>query len=254
MLTNTPFLLTSSDRERACLLLHGLGGGVYEMQLLGQHLWESGFTVQGILYPGHDQPCERMPRSTWQEWYGHVQESYEKLQQTYAQVTVVGFSTGCLLALHLAAHYPVDRVVLLCPYLLIRRQWFYLLPLEAYLFSIGWLLEDVPRWRLPLTDPIMHELALKAAFFRSFNLSAVRSAIELIALVKTELSSITQPTLIIQSKKDTVVDPSGAAYLYHHLPTPQKQLIWLQNSDHIIPLDQERAQVFALVRQFLNPA
>lgn len=194
MLVNTPFFLTGSGSgDRACLLLHGLGGGVYEMQLLGEYLHRMGMTVQAIAYPGHDRPAAKMPASSWQQWYGHIQNCYQQLAQTYDQIDLIGFSTGCPLALHLAATYPIQRLVLLAPYLLIRRQWYYLLPLEAYICSIGHLMTDVPRFRLPISDPKLRRLAEEIVFFRTFNLSAVRSAMSLIQQVKPKLPQIQTP-------------------------------------------------------------
>lgn len=251
MLRNQPFLFTGG--QQACLLLHGLGSGVYEMQLLGQHLHQQGLTVQGIHYPGHDKPVSgRMPASTWQQWYGHVLDVYQQLAQKHTSVCVIGFSTGCLLGLHLAASYFVDKLVLLCPFLALKYEWYYLFPLETYLFSIGWLVDEVPRLRLPIQDPIMRQAAKQVEFFQTFNLAAVRSAVELIDQVKTELPQVGVPTLIMQSRKDTIIDPSGAEWIYQHLGSSTKQLYWLEESDHIIPLDLERHVVFTQVGEFLT--
>jgi carboxylesterase len=251
MLSNQPFLLPA-DSDHACLLLHGLGGGVYEMQLLGYALHQQGLAVQSILYPGHDLPIKTMPASTWQQWYAHILESYHRLSQTYTQISVVGFSTGATLALHLAAAHPLHRLILLSPYLLIRRRWYYLLPPEAYLFSIGHWIDSVPRRQLPIRDPAMQAAAMQASFFQTFNLAAVRSASALIEQVKQEVPYIQVPTLIMQSVADTVVDPTGAAWLDQHLGSSSKKLHWLKISDHVISLDLEREQVFAEVAGFLS--
>lgn len=221
------------------------------MQLLGEFLHQQGWTVQGIAYPGHDRIEPKMPASTWSQWYGHILDTYQKLCQTYAQVSVVGFSTGCPLALHLASQHPVDKLVLLSPYLLIRRQWYFLVPVENYIQALGWLITDVPRLRLPIFDPEMHRQAMEIVFYQTFSILAVKSAMELIELVKPKLPALQNPTLIIQSTKDTIVDPSGAEYLYTHLGSTQKQIIRLSNSDHVLPLDFEREPVFKAVGEFL---
>ncbi|WP_315861878.1 alpha/beta fold hydrolase [Candidatus Cyanaurora vandensis] len=248
--SNEPFFLSGSDH--ACLLLHGLGGGAYEFSLLGQALHQQGLTVQAILYPGHDLALPRMPDSTWQAWYGHVQDTFDQLQQCHSTVTVVGFSTGCPLALHLAAQRPVAKLVLLAPYIArLYRPWYVPLPLERLLFSVGWWIQDVPRLRLPIRDEVMRREAEKVAFLPTFNLASVRSAIALLEIVRQELPQIQVPTLIIQSRRDSVVDPAGAQYLYDTLPSPVKILHWLKDSDHIIPLDLERAEVFWVVGSFI---
>jgi carboxylesterase len=252
MLKNEPFLF-KGEQDTACLLLHGLGGGVYEMQLLGDYLFKThGLTVQGISYPGHDQHAAAMPASTWREWYRHIEETYQCLAQTHDSVSIVGFSTGCPLGLHLAAAYPLEKLVLLCPYLALRHQWYYLLPLEAWLFSLGWLLPDLPWWHLPLRDASMRQLAEAIVFYRTFNLAAVRSAIELINQVKGELPQIQTPTLIMQACQDSIVDPAGAEIIYQRLGSTTKRLHWLSQSDHIVPLDVEREEVFREVGSFLT--
>jgi carboxylesterase len=178
-LSNEPFLWRGAG-EHACLLLHGLGGGVYELQWLAERLLAAGLTVQGFNYPGHDSAPHRlhdrrsahMPPSRWTEWYGRALEHYLALRQEYPCLSLVGFSTGCLLALHLAFAHPIHKLVLLAPS-------------EQYLNSLGWLLKEVPRLSLPIRDGDVRALAEKVAYFRSFNLSAVRSALELIKRTAT---------------------------------------------------------------------
>lgn len=253
-LSNQPFFWEpTTTNDHACLLLHGLGGGVYEMQLLGEYLHQQGFAVQGINYPGHDQPATQMPASHWQEWYEHVEETYKKLSQKYANVSAIGFSTGCPLALYLAVRNQVKNLILLSPFIAIRHEWYYLLRPEFYLYTLGYLIADVPRlrgFRLPIWDKVMQQ-AVEEVAFQTFNLAAVRSAFELIERVKPLLPQIDEPTLIIQSPKDRVVDPEGAKFIYQQLGSKTKKLYWLKHSDHIISLDVEREEVFAQVKDFL---
>lgn len=251
-LSNQPFLLESATNDHACLLLHGLGGGVYEMQLLGEYLHQQGFTVQGINYPGHDQPGMKMPTSSWQQWYEHILENHQNLSKKYANVSVIGFSTGCPLALYLAAKKPIKNLVLLSPFLALKHEWYYLVRPEAYLFSIGYLLSDLPRLQLPILDKTMLKAAQEVLFFQTFNLAAVRSALDLIDRVKPLLPQIDEPTLIIQSLKDSVVDPEGARVIYQQIGSKHKKLYWLKKSDHIISLDVEREDVYAQIKTFLH--
>ncbi len=247
---NEPFFFEGSP-DQACLLLHGLGGGAYELYLLGEFLHGLGYTVQGLLYPGHDQPGPKMPRSTWDQWYKHSEASYQQLALKYSKIYVIGHSTGCPLALHLAAHYPVAKLVLMSPYLRLRHQWYYLLPLEAYLFSLGYIIDDVPSFNLPIKDSKMRQAADQVAFLQTFNITAVRSANALIDLVKTELSKIHTPTLILQSREDSVVDPAGAEYYYQNIGASIKKIHWLKTSDHTIALDLEREEVFSQIKAWL---
>ncbi len=250
-LTNRPFHL-EAEGSRACLFLHGLGGGIYELEPLAQRIHARGFTVAGSNYPGHDRPSSRMPPSRWEDWYARVLEDYRALVAEGRAVSVVGFSTGCQLALLLASEQPVSRLVLLSPYMRIRHRWFYLARPESYLQSLGRLVEDVPRRPLSIRDASMRAQAEKVVFFRTFNLAAVRSAMELIERVRIRLSTLRAPVLIMQSIEDSVVDPDGAEYLHEHLGGSERELHWLRRSDHAIALDVERETVFERVGAFLN--
>lgn len=254
MLTNQPFFWPAdTSSNQACLCLHGLGGGVYELEDLARALHRQGLTVRGLNYPGHDQPCNRMPHSSWPQWYEAIAQAYGELREYADRISLVSFSTGCALGLHLAAQYPVDRLVLLSPFFQIRHQWYYILRPETYLQILGGLITDVPRRSLPIQDPVQRARAEQIPSFRSFSLPAVRSALDLIEIVKGELPQIYTPTLILQSRQDSVVDPHGANYCYRHLGTAQKQIIWLDRSDHLISLDRDAHRVLQAVTQFLAP-
>jgi carboxylesterase len=250
-LRNEPFYLRGSG-DRACLFLHGLGGGIYELEPLAHHLHARGLTVAGFNYPGHDRPALRMPSSRWQDWYARALDRYRALAAEHRAVSVVGFSTGCQLGLLLASEHPVERLALLSPFVRIRHRWYYLARPERYVRSVGKLIEDVPRRPLSIRDPRMRAAAGAVVFFRTFNLTAVRSAMELIALVRPRVRSIQAPAIILQSVEDTVVDPDGAEELHGALGSSERELHWLRRSDHAISLDVERDVVFARVAAFFG--
>lgn len=243
-LGNQPFYYPGRG-QGACLLIHGLGGGVYELHPLGQRLHQQGWTVRGMNLPGHDQPAPQMPVSTWPEWVACVQKEYLQLRQTHDQVAVVGFSNGGLLALYLAAHLPVYRLVLLAPFL---GMWAWQWPL---LYSLGYLLPSLPRLRLPISDPVLERQAWQCTFFRDFNLTAVRSALALQRQVRALLPRVTVPTLVIQSRYDRVVDPSATWQGFQQLGSPHKVFHWLEEGNHILTWDVPREQVYRLVQDFL---
>jgi carboxylesterase len=250
-LHNDPFYYRY-PQGKACLCLHGLGGGSYELVPLANRLYRQGLTVRGFNYPGHDSPAKQMPTSCWQDWYARTLEIYQELQKDYTEVSVIGFSTGCLLGLHLAAQYSIEKLVLLSPFLRIRHRWYYGLRPETYVKKLGQWIQKVPRLTLPIQDPVMRAAATKVAYFQTFNIPAVRSALDLIDLVQQELPQIQTPLLIIQSRQDTVVDPQGAEDIRQVIGSQQKSLYELSHSDHIISLDRERETVFAQVIAFLE--
>ncbi|RUL88621.1 alpha/beta hydrolase [Tautonia sociabilis] len=239
---------------RACLVLHGLGGGPYEARPLIDALRQAGLTVEAPVYPGHTGPGPHMPRSTWPEWFEVARDAFDRLSARHGTVAVAGFSTGGTLALHLAAGRPVARLALLAPFLAVKHYWFLGPRLEVYLETVGRLLERIPRRAPTIADRAVRAEIRRELPFRSFNLHAARSAVELTRLVRAEVPRISTPTLVIQSSRDSVVDPAGARWLEGHLGTPaaDRLLLWLERSDHLLALDVEREAVLAAVLDFFG--
>jgi carboxylesterase len=235
----------------ACLVLHGLGGGPYELKPVIAALEAAGVRVLAPLMPGHEGPGPVMPESSWRQWVAAALSAFDLLVAPGGQVAVVGFSTGATLAWHLARERPVARQVLLAPFLAIRYS--SLIPLHpaSYLRHLARVVPNLPRRGPAVRDPEMRRWAAGTDRFRTFNVNAAVSALELIDLVKPRVSEITTPTLIIQGKLDSVVEPGNAAWLHQHLGATEKTIIMLPHSDHLVALDRERDRVVALTRDFV---
>lgn len=250
-LTNTPFTLAGSA-PGAVLLVHGLGGGVYEVQWLAEHLHARlGLTVRAMHLAGHERPSTLMPPSTHDAWLASLRREYDALAAAHRVVHVVGFSTGCLVVLRLAQQHAVSgKLVLLAPFLAVFKP--ALLPWrpEALLRAFRFL-SQVPRRPPPLADRSLRAEVTRVLPFSTMNLDAARSALELAALVEQGLAQVTCPVLSIQGARDTVVDPAGATRLDAALGG-EHRLVRLADSDHLVALDREREQLFDEVTGFLS--
>ena len=241
-----------SDSPRpSCLVLHGLGGGAYELGPVIAALEAEGLRVAAPVLPGHEGPGPVMPSSCWTDWAATVEAAFDELAAAGAPVVVIGFSTGGTLALHLAGRRPVARQVLLAPFLGIRFS--HLIPLRpsTYLRPFARLIPNLRRRPSAVRDPEMRRWADASASYRTFSLAAALSGLELIEEVKPLVPAITVPTLIIQGRLDTVVEPRNATWLHDHLGSALKELVILPRSDHLVALDRERDRVVALTRNFV---
>lgn len=244
-LANRPFTLDGTGG--AALLVHGLGGGTYELQWLGEALHARlGLTVRAMHLPGHEAPMRGMPASRHEDWVAAVERELDALGPAH----LVGFSTGALVALRVAQLRPLaGKLVLLAPFIDIYRP--PLLPVrpEALLEKTPWL-SQVPRRPPPLRDATLRAEVTAVLPFSTMNLDAARSAKALSDEVLTALPRVTAPTLVLQGAKDTVVDPSGAARVAAGVR--DARLVVLDDSDHLLVLDRQRDVVVDEVAGFLR--
>lgn len=238
----------------ACLALHGLGGGPYEFGGLLDQLRSRSIVVDAPVLPGHEGPGPFMGRAGWPEWTQMAADRFESLASGGRPVTILGFSTGATLALWLAGRYPVDRMVLMAPFLGVRHLARLPVPTDRYLRGIARVLPHVPRRTPAVRDRQGRRTIRDAELFRTFSLKAAVSALELIEQVKPTVAGIDAPTLILQGRHDSVVEPAGAAWLFDHLGSPDKRIEWLERSDHLIAIDHDRETVAAMAAAWLAMA
>jgi carboxylesterase len=244
--------LAESGKDVSCLVLHGLGGGPYELEPLIAALLALGIPVAAPVLPGHEGPGPLMPASDWRDWARAAESAFDELASSGNEVAVVGFSTGATLALHLASKRPVSRLVLLAPFLAIRFSGLIPVRPALYLRALARLIPNLPRRGPAVRDPEMRRWAGGTDRFRTFSVEASLSALELIDIVKPLVPEIRVPTLIIQGRLDSVVEPGGASWLHEHLGASEKSLVVLPRSDHLVSLDRERDRVITLTRDFLT--
>ncbi len=240
---------------RSCLVLHGLGGGPYELAPVIDALRGEGFRVEAPVLPGHDDAVgPTMPGSTWPEWLGAAEAAFDGLasESEGGRVAVVGFSTGATLALALATRRPVDRLVLLAPFLAIRFARWLVVPPRVWLGPIARFVPDLPRRGAATLDRQVRVELAGSSRFQTFSLSSTLSALDLIARVVPIVGSIAAPTLIVQGVRDSVVEPSRASWLLARLGSVEKRLVWCPRSDHLLAWDHDRIEVVAAVVRFLD--
>ena len=236
----------------AVLVFHGLGGGPYELQPLIDVLRDAGRRVEAPTLPGHDGPGPVMPASTWVEWTLAAQNWFDQLALEGRPVAAVGFSTGAVIAIHLAMRRPVERLALIAPFFAIRYTGW--LPFRTGLVvrTLARVVPNLRRRSPAVREPEARRRLATLDRFRTFSLPAAASALELIEAVEPTLPTITAPTLILQGAHDTVVEPGRAGRLLDRLGSPRKRLVTLERSDHLAFHDLDRDRALAEVVAFLN--
>ncbi|GBG01468.1 hypothetical protein AZSI13_07950 [Azospira sp. I13] len=262
----------SPPGEVAVLLIHGLYSNPAEMSPLGKILEKAGYHVRIPEFSGYsvgEGGCGSVPYAahTWEAWYAEVEREFTRLQASYRQVVVGGLCIGADLALHLAARQGarVAAVIALATTLFYDGwsiPWYrFLLPL-GYYTPLRHLYTYRERYPFGLKNPRMRARVSRDMEARQISdagaahlpMNGIYQARRLIGTLKRELPEVGSPTLVIHSREDDVASLRSANFVYHHVSAELRRRVVLDDSYHIITLDNERRRVADETLKFLNQA
>lgn len=236
-----PFIL--SGGKRGVLLVHGFTGTPAEMFLLGKHLNEQGYTVLAPRLCGHGTNLEEMAKTDWVNWYHSVCDGYHLLKSICEEIDVVGMSMGGILSLKLAMENKLNKVVTLsAPIHITNRGVDLLPPIEE---CVG---KYVPKKRRKFSD----EAQQYCITYDRTPIACVHHLLHIIKLVSVQLGELKNRLLVVQSINDHTVIPDSANFIYDNAGSEKKELLWLEESGHLVTLDKEREKVFEKIVNFLK--
>ncbi|MDP2683567.1 MAG: alpha/beta fold hydrolase [bacterium] len=229
--------MTEDKKKIGVLLIHGFTSFRASLEILIPELEKKNISWHYPILAGHNTKPEDMEGKTWEDWQDDVEAGLQYLLPICEKVVIVGLSMGALLALELAEKYP-DRIkglILLSPALKFKN------PLTKYTSKITSYVKKIPGINLfRFSNFKLAETQKGYSWFpaKSFHQYWLRTQ-----HFDSVLEKINQPTLIFQSKKDLLADPSGAEYIYNTIKSKDKEIIWLKKSGHEILLDVEVDEV-----------
>ena len=221
-----------------CLVVHGVTGAPFEMRWFGQQLADHGYSVLGVRLFAHATHLEDMRRARPQDWLASVEDGYHLLRGLSERIVVMGLSLGGILALHTAGRLPVAGVVAMSTPYVIKSPWLKRLrPLVPALSTvIPTLAKDAPDWR----DP---ELARDHVEYAANPVRAAATLLDVHAEMLAHLPDLRVPVLLMASHGDDTAPPSHSRSIFERLTTPDKELLLVENSGHVITRDLERQRV-----------
>jgi len=243
-----PFFIKGGVSE-AILCIHGYTSTPRDLRVIGEQLAGQGFTVSGVLLPGHGTRPTSLDSVHWEEWYHAVRSEYLKLRQICKTVHVIGFSMGGSLAMHLAANETIGKIVLLSPFFKIAYLKHHLIPQEWLVYTVGKLLRHLKKRHSGNCNDVSAQRSHIAYYH--YALSSIQQALELVRVIQRESVRISNPVLIIHSKNDKTTRYSASRGIYNVLPSHIKRFVTLTRSNHIIPHDLEKERVFGEISRFL---
>ena len=249
------------------LLIHGLTGTPMEMRLLGKGLNRAGFTVHGMQLAGHCGNVEDLLATGWRDWYASVEQAADAMLGKVDQLFVGGLSMGALLALKLAADRP-GRIAGVGVYgATFRYDGWSIPPLARLSFLLPLLKKlGIGRGRSFMEQPPygIRDERLRAqvstAMLSGDSAAAglpgnpwysLAEMYGLAASVRRQLRQVTAPCLVAHASDDDVASLKNVRMIVRGVQGPVETVL-LENSYHMITVDQERDKVIDRSTRFFN--
>lgn len=245
-----PFYFSGS--RVGCLLVHGFSGSPSEMRWLGERLAKFGWTVHGILLSGHGTTPEEMAKTRWEDWAKDAEAGVKKLRETCNTVIGIGLSMGGLLTLHLATLGLIDGIVTMnAPMVLADRRTRYAQLFRPFMAFVG-----KPKSHRITSEPTSGRRTEAASSLDRFVYERipVDGLISLnrgIRQVRSKLTAITCPALLMQSRADLTVNPISVQIIKKQIQHVNPIVQYWEKSGHILTLGREREEVALKVHEFL---
>lgn len=230
----------------AVLCLHGLTGTPYEVRPLGEGLAGRGLRALGPRLPGHGASPEALAETGCEDWLDAVRAAHRSLRAEHRRVSIAGLSLGGLLALALAAETRLDALVVMGTPLALPRRARWMLP---------WLRRFKPL--LPKRGGSDIRDAAARARHPSLPVMPASSVLELVALqrrVRAVLPRVSAPLLVAHGRLDRTARPADARRILRAVASPERELVWLPNSGHVLPVDHDGAELVRVLGDFLTRA
>jgi carboxylesterase len=109
------------------------------------------------------------------------------------------------------------------------------------------------KWDMPpvYADP---SLVAQDTNYEWAPMDAIASLLEFSQVTRQRLPEVHVPTLVLQSRKDSVVAPESADIIYDSIATPpsQKRIVWFEKTEHEMFRDCERAATIQTVVDYVK--
>ena len=232
MKLSKPQPLTIEGGKKAVLLLHGFTGSTKDVKKLGEFLSKRGYTVHAPIYSGHGVEPEALLETKPEDWWNDVVEGYNFLKDKgYEEIAVVGISLGGVFSLKVAECAPITRDS--------SKGLF------TRLYNYARLYKHFENKSKDQIISELHELRISPK-------DSLDGVTRLTEETREDLPAIKAPTLVLQGLLDDELYQQSAPFILDTVKTDDKEIIWYENSGHIITLDKERDKVYEDVYNFLN--
>ncbi len=251
--------------KKGILLVHGLTGSPAEMRFVGKALNRMGFTIYAPTLAGHCQDEAALTATRYEDWVDSVRAAIRQFATEVDELYLAGICVGGAIALYAAEQekHLVRGVTIFSP-LLNYDGW-------NVPFYYPWAPKGIP---LMMKLPLINRIAFGEAPPYGIKSERIRNAIigkggsiegtlprfpakslyqnfRLNRELCRILPNIKIPTLLVHAREDDVGHPRNAIAI-QQLHGGHCHIAWLEDSYHMIHVDQERQKVAKLTGEFFG--
>lgn len=235
-----PFTFEGGDR--AVLLLHGFTGNTADVRMIGRYLEGKGYTCHAPLYDGHGVPPENLLKTGPDDWWQNVKDGYQHLKdQGFDEIAVCGLSLGGVFSLKVGYTFPVKGIVPMCAPVTKKSR-------ERLQEGVYQYAKEYKQYEGKSKDQVAEEMEK----FKAMPMETLETVSNLNEDVYDHLDEVEAPVLVVQARKDEMVDPENAEMIYEKVASEDKELKWYENSTHVITLSKEKEQLHKDIHEFLE--
>jgi carboxylesterase len=246
------------------LLFHGLLSSPQEFGLITHVLRNRGIKHHAVDIPGYTSSTDAVSLD-WRRWRAAALDAVDFHAAHNAPIVLGGLCTGGILAAAAAleTRRPIAGLVLMSPTftydgwgLSPARHWRRL----AYWSRLDRFFSVAEREPFGVKSAKIRKWVLRELKERSISaigparlpLRAVREGERMMAEVRARLPELRCPLLVIHAREDEITSFNSVQRLFESLPARNKELAVLENSYHVITIDNDRHEVVALLERFVR--
>lgn len=217
-----------------CLIIHGFGGNIDEIEPLADHLRDSGYIVACPKLKGHTGISKDMKSADYQDWITSAEEELIRLMEKTQNIAIIGFSMGGLIAVNLACKYEIKTIVTI-------NTPIYYWNLKRVFLNI---IDDCKSRTFTNIKRYIH--AKKAS-----PMISMINFLRILNITKTKLTRISCPFLILQTIDDDTTQLRSANYIYNNIKSTKKRINLYDKGGHLVLLSSYSGKIIEDIELFL---
>ncbi len=244
-----PFLIRGRSKDIGVVLSHGYMAAPLEVRELAEYLGQLGFWVYVPRLKGHGTSPEDLAIRSYLDWKASIERGYAIISNICKRVVAGGFSTGAGLALDLAVR--VEAIV---------GVFAVAAPMRLKDFSARFA-TAVDMWNRLMERA--RQVGAKKEFVENkpenphinYLRNPISGVVEVDRLMddlEPKLPELKVPSLVVQSRRDPVVDPKGSRKIFELIGSADKEYLLFNIERHGILLGEGAQQVHQSIGRFMK--